>query len=183
MKSLGWIKEGFYFMRHGESEHNRHDRVNGWTDSSLTVRGEEQARAAAHILSNYPIQRIVTSDLQRARRTAEIVAEALNGIVIEIVPDLRERHWGVYEGQPRAIRPPLHEVPKEGEGPEDYQWRVMAALNQVRPDQSTLIVAHAGTMRVLCSAFEIPDKVIRVQNSSPLFIKTSRPADCRTLCV
>jgi broad specificity phosphatase PhoE len=181
MNLQDWIDGGFYFMRHGESENNRLDRVNGWTDSPLTVLGEEQARAAAYILSEYPIRRIVTSDLQRARRTAEIVAEVFDGVSVEIDPDLRERHWGIFEDKPRAIRPALHEVPEGGEGSEDYKLRVIGAIKKIHPDDSTLIVAHAGTMRVLTQSLGIGNHASRVQNSLPLFIKTSQPADCRSL--
>jgi len=181
MNLKDFIDGGFYFLRHGESENNRLDRVNGWTDSPLTALGEKQASAAARILSEYPIRRIVTSDLQRARRTAEIVAESFSDIAIEIFTTLRERHWGIYENQPRAIRPALFEVPEGGEGPEDYHRRVMDVLEHIRPDQSTLIVAHAGTMRVLKESLGLADPVARVQNSSPIFIKTSKPADFRSL--
>lgn len=169
------IHSGFYFLRHGESVNNQLDRVNGWTDSPLTTRGECQARAAAHIFSKYAIERIVTSDLRRARRTAEIVAEVLKLAEIEVLPDLRERNWGIYENQPREIRPSLDKIPEGGEGPHEYRRRVMAALKKINPNESTLIVAHAGTMRVLKQSLGVPDNAARVQNSSPLFIKNSRP--------
>lgn len=169
------IKDGFYFLRHGESQHNRLDRVNGWTDSPLTERGEAQARAAALILAQQPIHRIVTSDLLRARRTAEIVAETLEKRRVEVFPGLRERHWGIYEDQPCSLRPGLEGVPEGGEGPDDYYCRVVDTLNQIRLDSGTLIVAHAGTLRLLKRLFRVKDQEARVDNSAPLCIRLSVP--------
>lgn len=164
MKLESSIRSGFYFLRHGESEHNRLGRVNGWTDSPLTERGEAQARAAALILAQQPIHRIVTSDLLRARRTAEIVAETLGKRRVEVFPGLRERHWGIYEDQPRSLRPGLEGVPEGGEGPDAYYCRVDDTLNQIRLD--------SGTLRLLKRLFRVKDQEARVNNSAPLYIKT-----------
>ncbi|MEN9790972.1 MAG: hypothetical protein RLZZ63_630 [Gemmatimonadota bacterium] len=178
---LDWIDRGFYFLRHGESEHNRLDRVNGWTDSALTDRGEAQARAAAHRLATYPIHRIVTSDLQRARRTADIVAETRGAIEVEVFPGLRERHWGCYEDGPRSLRPALDEVPEGGEGPDDYYRRVVGTLALIRPDSRTLIVAHAGSLRVLKRLLAVEDQDARVENAVPLYVRLAVPTRIETL--
>jgi len=170
MKSKNVISASFYFLRHGESENNRQDRVNGWRDSPLTERGEVQARAAGLILAQYPIQRIVTSDLQRAHRTAEIVAETHAGSMnIEVYPGLRERHWGIYENQPRSLRPELDEVPEGGEGPDDYYHRVVNTLAQIHLHHDALIVAHAGTLRVLHRILGLNEMRARVANTSPVY--------------
>jgi len=158
----------FYFLRHGESVNNKKDLVNGWTDCSLTDTGREQARIAAGILKKEPIARIVTSDLKRAVETAEIVASELN-FPVEKYPELRERNWGIYENGPRFQRPGLHETPEEGESPQEYYERVVNALQKVNIVNNTLIVGHAGTMRVLMSFIDLEEDV-RVPNTRPFLI-------------
>ena len=161
--------ERFYFLRHGESINNKNDLVNGWTDCSLTDTGREQARKAAIILKKEPISRIVTSDLQRALETAEIVASELN-LPVEKYPELRERNWGIYENGPRSQRPGLHETPEKGEGPQEYYERVVNALQKVNIVNNTLIVGHAGTMRVLMTLLECKVEERRIPNTKPFLI-------------
>jgi len=90
-----------YLARHGETSWNREGRWQGWTDIPLNDAGEAQAFALAEQLRGLGVSRIVTSSLCRARRTAEIVAEALSVAALEIDPDLRERGFGLFEGLTR----------------------------------------------------------------------------------
>ena len=141
--------------------------MNGWADSPLTERGEAQVRAAGVILAQHPIQLIVTSDLQRAHRTAEIVAETHGGSInIEVYPGLRERHLGIYENQPCSLRPELDEVLEGGGGPDDYYHRVVNTLAQIHVNHDALIVAHAGTLRVLHRILGLNEMSACVANTS-----------------
>ena len=181
MATAGWFDGGFYFLRHGESVNNRLDLVNGWADSPLTDMGVDQAYRASSILVHHPINRIVSSDLQRAQRTAEIVAESIGTIRVEVFSGLRERNWGLYEGLPRRQRPGLDQTPEGGECPSEYYYRVCKALEVINPTRDTLIVAHAGTMRTLNSIFMIDDEDKRIDNAAPCFFRISSPSTLECL--
>jgi broad specificity phosphatase PhoE len=86
-------------IRHGESEWNVEKRWQGWLDAPLTARGLRQARDRASSLaaSGFTPTVVHCSDLGRARRTAEIIAEAL-GVPVRPDAGLRERSGGDWEG-------------------------------------------------------------------------------------
>jgi probable phosphoglycerate mutase len=91
-------------VRHGQSTWNALGRWQGQADPPLSELGERQAAAAARRLGNGaapPVARVVTSDLVRARRTAEVIAAGL-GVGLEVEPRLRERHAGEWTGLTRA---------------------------------------------------------------------------------
>ena len=64
----------FYLVRHGESEANVARRFAGRTDSPMTERGREQAKAVAEALAKIHFDRIVSSPLSRCRDTALVIA-------------------------------------------------------------------------------------------------------------
>lgn len=67
---------GLLLVRHGETTWNRDGVIQGWADSSLTDRGRRQARAVGRRLAGEGVDRLVASDLQRARETAAVLGEA-----------------------------------------------------------------------------------------------------------
>ena len=88
--------KSFYFVRHGESEHNnRGVCAGGGTDSPLTIKGEAQAHALKIQLSKIKIDQVISSPMIRAKQTAEIAA----GYLPLIDENLREIHIGIYEGK------------------------------------------------------------------------------------
>ncbi|MEX0790075.1 MAG: histidine phosphatase family protein [Actinomycetota bacterium] len=88
-------------VRHGESEWNALGRWQGQADPELSARGEQQAAQAADALAGIPLDRIVSSDLSRARRTAAILAEQLGVSAIGIEVGLREVDVGEWSGLTR----------------------------------------------------------------------------------
>ena len=87
-----------YLVRHGETEDNVRQIMQGQTQGELTEHGREQARQVADRLASKPIDAIVSSDLQRAVQTAEIIAEP-HGLPINQTTLLRERDWGGFTGR------------------------------------------------------------------------------------
>jgi 2,3-bisphosphoglycerate-dependent phosphoglycerate mutase len=156
----------FYFLRHGETELNRLALVAGATDVPLNPTGWVQARAAAARLGNTAITTIYASPMQRARDTAQCVADALD-VPLVIVPELHERHWGIFEGQPRALRV-RGAKPEGGESPEDFRDRTLRALASIPAAGVPLIVAHSGTFRVVCRALDVPETEAPLENSRPV---------------
>ena len=88
-------------LRHGQSTWNADGRWQGQADPPLSPLGEEQAFDAARRLAPGQFSRIVASNLRRAHRTAEILAEALR-LPVEVDPDLREIDVGEWQGLTRA---------------------------------------------------------------------------------
>jgi broad specificity phosphatase PhoE len=97
-------------IRHGETDWNAEQRLQGWTDVALNAEGERQARAAARELLGVAFDTIVASPLQRARATAEAIAA---GRPVTLDARLRERHHGELQGLTRgeiaAVAPRVHE--------------------------------------------------------------------------
>lgn len=89
------------FVRHGETEWNRSGLCQGWRDIPLDETGEAQARSLASRLGSWRVDRVISSDLLRARRTAEVIAEP-HGLDVEVSVDLREFRFGEVEGQSLA---------------------------------------------------------------------------------
>ncbi len=65
-----------YLVRHGRTALNAQGRLRGLADPPLDSTGEQQALAAAGVLRALPVHAVVCSPLQRARRTAVLIAEA-----------------------------------------------------------------------------------------------------------
>jgi 2,3-bisphosphoglycerate-dependent phosphoglycerate mutase len=151
-------------IRHGETLWNRAGRVQGWQDSPLTDIGCAQAEALAERLSGERIERLIASDLGRARQTAAPIASRL-GIAIECDSGLRERNYGIFEGRtyadierddPEAYaylarRDPAYVIPG-GESGTAFSIRVLNALERIagaHAGHRIAVVAHGGVLGVL----------------------------------
>src|SRR5262249_30248573 len=88
-------------LRHGETEWSRERRFTGARDIPLTERGRWQAEAMATSLADRSLQGVWTSPLERARTTAEVVAEP-HHLELTVSPEFREMAFGAWEGLTRA---------------------------------------------------------------------------------
>lgn len=86
-----------YLVRHGETEWNTQDILQGHLDSALTERGLEQARELVERFRDVVFAAIFSSDVTRAQRTAEIIALERK-MAVGTSKLLRERNWGRYDG-------------------------------------------------------------------------------------
>jgi broad specificity phosphatase PhoE len=134
------------FVRHGETDWNASGRLQGHTDRPLNDYGRRQARELADRLADDGVAAIYSSDLVRAKETAEIVGGRL-GLPVVTDPDLRERNWGNWEG----LTPPERDVVEfVGESPEDHRARMLRAVERIverHPDQTVAVVTHGGSLR------------------------------------
>ncbi len=157
--------------RHGQTARNAAGRYQGQTDVPLNETGRRQAQALAERLASEAIDAVYASDLQRAQATAELVA-APHGLRVQTEPRLREINFGAWEGltyeeiktrdperQAAWYDDPLHTSPPDGETLTQVAERVQAALAEIvqaHPDETVLIVAHGGTLRLtICLALGI----------------------------
>ena len=152
-----------WLARHGETDANAEGRVQGSIDEPLNDRGREQARALAEEARALGLKALYTSQLRRARETAEIV-----GAAVGLEPQADERFaesWrGEWEGRliadirradPGAWAGSLSIDPAGdgfrfpgGESLEEHAARVEAALADVASGPlPALVVCHGGTIR------------------------------------
>jgi probable phosphoglycerate mutase len=150
--------------RHGNTDWNADNRVQGQTDIPLNELGREQAAAAAPMLAALNPDAIVASDLQRAAHTADALA-ALTGLPVRTDPRLRERYYGQWQGLTMtevAAKFPVeharwragHRDPGSGvENLDDLGKRIGAALQaaaDARPGGTTVVATHGGGARQGC---------------------------------
>lgn len=155
--------EALYFVRHGETDYNREGRFQGHADIPLNARGREQAAAVAAELADHDIRTIVSSDLSRARETADAIASAL-GVEVEENPLLRELNVGDWQAKTRAevseIWPQQFAAwlsgqdmcPPGGESRSESADRVVQAIRALvadigEVDGAIAIVAHGAVLR------------------------------------
>jgi broad specificity phosphatase PhoE len=145
-------------VRHGESTWNVAGRWQGQADPPLSELGERQAMAAAAAVADPP-DAIWTSDLARALRTAELLAQP-HGLVVRADARLRERDVGVWSGLTRAEieeRWPgwiaARRSPEGFEGDEALAGRALDALRDVAaaaaPGATCFVVTHGGVIRAV----------------------------------
>ena len=93
-----------YLTRHGQDEDNASGILNGHRDKPLTQKGIAQAREVAAKIkaAGLSFDRIYSSPLQRAYKTAEVISEAVEAEKPEILDGLIERNFGVMTGQPQS---------------------------------------------------------------------------------
>ena len=151
--------------RHGETDWNGERRWQGHSDQPLNDTGRGQAAELAASLAGTPISAIYSSDLARARETAEIVAERL-GLAVVVDAGLREVDVGSWSGvthdEIRQRYPEEFARWQEGgqgwEGGESYDEmgeRAVATLLRLadrHAGETILVVAHGGTIRACRAA-------------------------------
>ncbi len=175
-----------YLIRHGETEGSEVRRYKGSIDVPLSEKGIEQIKRLSDFMARTSeLQAVYCSPLIRALNSAEIIAEP-HGLKPIVIPDFRERSFGVWEGMSfdeiKARYPegfeawtgdPLRYSPLQGESTLEVKERVIRELNRILnrysnsaarsnssndlDDISIAIVAHGGVNRViLCQMMGIP---------------------------
>ena len=92
-----------FLVRHGQTEFNRYNRLQGWSNSPLTDKGMEDARRAGFKLAHVPFAAAYCSDTTRAQITAGTILDLNESGAPRptLISDMhfREQHYGYYEGQ------------------------------------------------------------------------------------
>jgi len=151
-------------VRHGDTELNSRERYWGQTDIELSAAGLRQAEKLRDRLAAEKIDVVYSSGLQRASLTAKIIASRHQLDVITCA-ELRETNFGKIEGltfdEVSRLYPELTELWvnwslqlkfPDGESVDELNSRVSKFLDRLKkhaPDETILIVAHAGPLRLL----------------------------------
>ena len=145
-----------YLARHGETEWSRKGRHTGLTDLPLTEQGERNAQRLRERLTGLLFVKVLTSPLQRARRTSELAGF---GGVAEVDPELIEWNYGDYEGvrtdEIRANQPGwelFRDGCPNGESPADVAARADRVVARVRAIKGNALIFSSGHfLRVLAA--------------------------------
>ncbi|SFC63736.1 histidine phosphatase family protein [Massilia yuzhufengensis] len=152
-------------IRHGETAWNAEKRLQGHLDIPLNAEGERQAALLGAALAGERIDHIVSSDLQRARQTAEAIA-AVRSTKVGVDAGLRERCYGGFEGllyseiaarfplqfaawQARDVDGVLPPGANRGETFREFYDRVTSAIAvyaAAHPGKTVALVAHGGVL-------------------------------------
>ena len=161
-------------IRHGETDWNRQLRFQGQIDVPLNAVGEQQALRLAERLRSERVDVVLSSDLQRARTTAEAAARVWQ-LPVAIEPLWREQAFGVLEGLDvptiRSRHADLwaqwvrhdadYALPQGGESNTSFHDRVMRALQ-------ALVAAHAGRRVAVVTHGGVLDMLWRSARALPL---------------
>lgn len=181
-------------IRHGQSLWNAANRFTGWTDIDLSPEGEEEAVEAGMKLAGNLIDRVHTSDLIRAQRTAEIILklnEASGDVPTRYDERLNERHYGSLQGLNKAETAEKHGAekvriwrrsfdvaPPGGESLEMTAARTIPYfVEEIVPDLeqglNVLVSAHGNSLRSIVMHIEAitPEEIVSLEipTGVPLF--------------
>ena len=163
-----------WLVRHGQTDWNLTGRWQGQASDApgLNETGHRQALGVSEKMNGVKISAIYSSDLLRARQTAEAIAVPL-GLPVILEPRLREINLGVWEGMasedieaqyPQELadraRDPFYTPAPNGESPSEVAERVHKAVNEIADryrNEPVLIVGHGISLAVIiCHAMGFP---------------------------
>jgi len=151
-------------IRHGETDWNVQKRIQGHTDIPLNEVGRAQALAMAFNAAHHRFQAIYSSDLLRATETAQVLAQREDH-EIKLLSQLRERHYGIFQGitaeQAESLYPVAHAhyVARDlgydfetGESLSGFAERVAEGIDWMvrrHSGQTIAAVSHSGVLDVV----------------------------------
>ena len=167
------IKRQLILLRHGQTEYNATDRMQGQLDTDLTELGRTQAKTAAAELATRRPRLIVSSDLRRAYDTAVALGDAA-GLPVSVDERLRETHLGEWQGLTHldvdalapgarlAWRADATIAPPAGESRIDVARRSVPLVHEIiaadpgwgadGDEAPIVLVAHGGLIAALTAA-------------------------------
>jgi len=153
-----------FFVRHGATELNNSnpdkDRIRGHKDVPLSAQGRKEAEETANEMKDSDIKTIYTSDLSRAKDTADAIADKTGA---KVITDERLRPWHFgpdIEGKPTSeMLPKIAELaqnpdtrPKGGETFNEFKDRFLQAYHEIQnahPNENSAIVSHYRGAKLL----------------------------------
>ena len=168
-----------WLVRHGQTDWNAQRRIQGHTPTELNAAGRAEAAMLANWFADRPFATIWSSDLPRAKQTAEAIA-ARHNLSVNTSSDLRERELGPFEGKTwdevRRVRSELTGSPVQNgdladwtgipgvEADEDLWQRVSRQLAAIAKSNQgdALVVSHGGVIKhTVCHVLGLPSGLPR----------------------
>lgn len=181
ISNKGTMNTQLYLVRHGETEENVAQILQGRMPGHLTEKGKQQARDLAETLKRdyEPFDMMLVSDLQRTLDTANIINERLHIAQLLPYPLLRERDWGDFTGID-IMYARTHEMPENAESVEQMFSRARLFLNTIftqYANKRVLAVGHGLFNRTILAAYQgrtIRD-IPRIENAEVRHITITHP--------
>jgi broad specificity phosphatase PhoE len=153
------LNNTYFILRHGQSSSNKYHFVSCWPEkrhNPLTAEGKKQIEKLIPILKKKKIDLIFSSDLLRAKQTAELIADSL-GIKINFDKKLREMEFGAFNGKSEKkweefFRDRLKRFTKKLAGGENYRdvrkrtAKFFEVINKKYKNKRILIVSHGALL-------------------------------------
>lgn len=152
-------------IRHGQTDCNLEKRYSGFMDIELNDTGKFQVELLSYRIKAEPIDRVYCSDRKRAVQSAEIIFKSRDK---QIIPDLREINFGVFEGltykeimenypdfYQKWFEDPFNNNIPNGEALHDFEKRVLGCFERIicdNMDNTAAVVSHGGTISILINA-------------------------------
>lgn len=166
-----------YLVRHGRTDWNDQKLVQGHTDIPLNLEGQTSARELAAEFRGVKFDKVYSSDLSRARETAEIISLE-HQLAVETTKALRERNFGNLEGKSHSVFPELNQLLNslddearysyksdsntEMESDEEIMSRFLVFLREIaiaNLGKTILMATHGGTIRAFLIKLGVLDYV------------------------
>lgn len=153
-----------YLIRHGQSEWNELNKIQGQKNTSLTNLGKEQARSLANRLTSESIDMIYTSDLNRAYDTAKIISEQIDkplsssefireinfgpweGLTISEMQDIYKEQYSIWIKEPDKLN---MDGAESLQVLKDRAMKWVESIIQENDGKKIAIVSHGATLKVL----------------------------------
>lgn len=148
-------------IRHGTTGWNLKKRYLSFTDIGLNHKGKDEAKRLSERLKREEIHKVYTSDRKRSIQTAEIIFKRVE---VEKTPDLREMHFGCFEGltykdimkrhpviYKKWLKDPFSVTIPEGEGLGNFKKRVLKAFKSIislNKEKTVAVVCHGGPISI-----------------------------------
>lgn len=150
-------------LRHGKTVWNEEKRIQGHTNSPLSVKGAQLVHKWGKFLNTLSIDRIISSDLGRVKETTAIIQQHIDDIPVEFDSSLREQYWGEWEGKTFAelkefegkelakqIAVGWNFRPPGGESRLEVLQRILPVIESLTsrfPGEQILLVSHEGIVK------------------------------------
>ena len=178
------LNNKYYILRHGEASSNVKDIVSCWPEkfrNPLTEKGREKIKEVAGQLKNKGVNLIFSSDLLRAKQTAEIVARELK-IKIKFDKRLREIGFGIFNAKPsedflryfKGIKDRIKNKTPGGENYEEVSGRIFAfftEINKKYKGKNILIVSHQAPLLFLLASLKNSSVLSNIKELKEIFEK------------
>ena len=143
-----------YLVRHGQTDWNLERRIQG-PEIPLNETGKNEARICAQKLVSVGIERIISSDILRARQTANIINEFLS-VPVDTDERLREAQWGDLRGKTieeisseewYALKHTPHKIHAQSLS-DAYTW-IKDFFDEIDTSRNILAVTHEGVIQMV----------------------------------
>lgn len=161
-----------WLVRHGQTDWNKEKRYQGHSDIPLNTVGQAQAEQVAYRLQDERVHTIISSDLQRAKQTADAIVTHHPRLSVQMNANLREANFGIFEGLRYKDIIDTHKVmadawfddpevpPQDGEKLSEVFARVQTVRQGIEADYARkrlVLVGHDGALRLLlCDLLDLP---------------------------